>query len=88
MSEFPKALRALRRRYFYKQLALAKECDCSPAHISWLESGKRCPSCAMLAKLKNAFVAANVTDGEIVQLLAHAKTAIIEHRFSDLKETP
>ena len=76
MSEFPKALRALRRQYFYKQLALANACDCSSAHISWLENGKRCPSCEMLRKLN---------DREVTELIDQARMDMIEHRVGSVE---
>jgi len=85
MSKFPKALRTLRQRYFYKQLALANACDCSPAHISWLESGKRYPSCAMLHKLKVALLEARAAEREIAELLAEAQAEIIRQRFEGLE---
>ena len=84
MSKFPKTLRAMRKRYFCKQLALASACKCSTAYISWLENGKRCPSCAMLGKLKTALLDERVADREIAQLLAQAKIDIIEHRLNGL----
>ncbi len=85
MSKFPKALRALRRRYFCKQLVLANVCNCSTAHISWLENGKRCPSCAMLRKLKKALIDAHAADREIDQLVAQAQVEIMEQRFNGLQ---
>src|SRR5439155_8404645 len=85
MSNFPKTLRAMRKRYFCKQLALARACECSTAHISWLESGKRCPSCAMLGKLKTALLDARVDDRQVARLLAQAKIDIIEHRLNGLE---
>jgi predicted transcriptional regulator len=84
MSGFPKALRALRTQYFSKQLALAAACECSTAYISWLESGKRCPSCAMLRKLKQALIVAHAGDREIADLLAQAQIEMIRKRFEGL----
>jgi predicted transcriptional regulator len=81
MTEFPKALRALRRRYFSKQLVLANECQCSTAHISWLESGKRCPSCAMLLKLRKALANAHASKSEVVDLMERARSDMIKERF-------
>jgi len=85
MSKFPKALRALRRQYFYKQLALANACDCSSAHISWLENGKRCPSCEMLRKLKKALVNAHANDREVTELIDQARMDMIEHRVGSVE---
>jgi len=84
MSKFPNSLRTLRRRYFYKQLALANACGCSPAHISWLETGQRCPSCAMLHKIKTALINAHAEQREVVDLMSEAQIEIMQERFGGL----
>ncbi len=81
MNDFSKALRKVRKSYFGKQLALADACSCSVPHISWLEGGKRCPSCAMLQKLRQALIAAHVGEREIAELMRDAKAEIIQRRF-------
>ena len=79
--EFAMKLRKLRLQHFNKQIALAVACDCSAAHISWLETGKRYPSPRMLQRIKRALTAAQVTQEEISEMFTQAR-ADMDERYS------
>jgi transcriptional regulator with XRE-family HTH domain len=67
-SDFPTALRSLRRRFVRKQLALSVAVGCSDAAVSFWECGKRLPDASRLERMLEIFAREGATIGDLDEL--------------------